>query len=83
MAMKNDLHQNSDDSPGDLVATVSLLKSEISQLSETNQRLNNELKNTSDTLIDMNKQLDSLKQEEIGLKRDLKIVQYKCDKLSS
>eukprot|EP00012_Vannella_robusta_P009987 CAMPEP_0206196538 /NCGR_PEP_ID=MMETSP0166-20121206/8511_1 /ASSEMBLY_ACC=CAM_ASM_000260 /TAXON_ID=95228 /ORGANISM="Vannella robusta, Strain DIVA3 518/3/11/1/6" /LENGTH=675 /DNA_ID=CAMNT_0053614039 /DNA_START=16 /DNA_END=2043 /DNA_ORIENTATION=+ len=67
---------------GDLESTLSSLRGDVQSLSASNTKLSDELTQTTDSLDKMKKQLDTLKQEEIGLKRDLKIVQFKCDKLS-
>mmetsp|Transcript_110592 Transcript_110592/g.165586 ORF Transcript_110592/g.165586 Transcript_110592/m.165586 type:complete len:663 (-) Transcript_110592:120-2108(-) len=74
--------QSSAGTGGDLKATVTSLRGEVKALVESNSKLSKELAQTTTSLGDMKKQLDGLKQQEIELKRDLKIVQFKCDKLT-
>lgn len=68
---------------GELSSTVAIMKQEIQSLCDSNNKLSVEINDVTTSIEQMKGQLDSLKKEEIGLKRDLKIVQFKCDKLST
>ena len=82
--LKQQPSSSSNSSGGDvsgLQQTVSDMRSEVQKLSDSNSKLESELQTTNENIAEAKKQLDSLKTEEIALKRDLKILQFKCDKL--
>lgn len=61
--------------PGD-----SNLSSQVQELSSSTAKLELQMDQATNDLASIKKTLEALKTEEIGLKRDLKIIQFKCDK---
>ena len=57
------------------------MRSQMDELSSSNAQLVSDLEGTNQSISATKKQLDALKTEEIALKRDLKILQFKCDKI--